>query len=122
MWITQPIASGGKGVISNDSSVATRLLGRSANRPKSIGDRSPIDLGPYLNTGLTQMVVTGAYSPSSASVSIRLEGPNTMTQQQSEGAGKLNCQLNLMVEWPPPRGHQRLNHFYAFDLSTRVGP
>ena len=58
----------------------------------------PIDLGPYLQTGQTQVVVTGTYTPASALVLIHFEGPDTLVQQQTEGAGELNYQLNLVVK------------------------
>lgn len=61
-------------------------------------DLRPIDLGPYLSPGLTQVVVTGTYRPPSASVIIRFEGPTTVAQQQTAGVGELNYQLNLIVE------------------------
>jgi hypothetical protein len=44
------------------------------------------------------VVVTGTYTPASASVLIHFEGPDTLVQQQTEGAGELNYQLNLVVK------------------------
>jgi hypothetical protein len=61
-------------------------------------DLLPLDVSPYLQSGRTEVVITGTYNPVSASALIRFEGPDTLVQQQTAGTGEINYQLNLVVE------------------------
>lgn len=57
-----------------------------------------LDVSPYLNEAITQVTIVGSYSPASASVAIAFNGPNTVVQQQAAGTGRINYQLNLLVQ------------------------
>ncbi|WP_035992894.1 hypothetical protein [Leptolyngbya sp. KIOST-1] len=57
-----------------------------------------IDISPHLNEAITRITIVGSYSPASASVSIAFNGPNTVVQQQTGGTGRINYQLNLLVQ------------------------
>ncbi|MBW4459611.1 hypothetical protein [Nodosilinea sp. FACHB-141] len=57
-----------------------------------------IDVSPYLSEAITRVTIVGSYSPPSASVAIAFNGPNTVVQQQTGGTGRINYQLNLLVQ------------------------
>lgn len=57
-----------------------------------------LDISPYLSESITRVTISGSYSPSSASVAIAFNGPNTVVQQQTGGTGRINYQLNLLVQ------------------------
>ena len=57
-----------------------------------------LDIGPYLGEAITRVIITGSYSPASAAVAIAFNGPNTVVQQQAAGTGRINYQLNLVVQ------------------------
>jgi hypothetical protein len=57
-----------------------------------------LDVSPYLSESITRVTIVGSYSPPSASVAIGFNGPNTVVQQQTGGTGRINYQLNLLVQ------------------------
>lgn len=57
-----------------------------------------LDVSPYLSESITRVTIVGSYSPPSASVAIAFNGPNTVVQQQTGGTGRINYQLNLLVQ------------------------
>jgi hypothetical protein len=57
-----------------------------------------VDLSPYLGESITRVTIVGSYSPASASVAIGFNGPGTVVQQQTGGTGRINYQLNLVVQ------------------------
>ncbi|NJL48669.1 MAG: hypothetical protein HC929_15795 [Leptolyngbyaceae cyanobacterium SM2_5_2] len=57
-----------------------------------------MDLSPYLAQSITDVVIVGTYQPASASVTVTFEGPDTRVQQQAGGTGRVNYQLNLVVD------------------------
>lgn len=57
-----------------------------------------VDVSPYLSESITRVTIVGSYSPASASVAIAFNGPNTVVQQQIGGTGRINYQLNLLVQ------------------------
>ena len=66
---------------------------------QSLGAGSTVlNLSPYLTQPLTTVVIAGTYSPPGGAAAITFEGPNTMVQQQARGTGRVNYQLNLVVE------------------------
>lgn len=59
---------------------------------------SAFDLSPYLTEAATQVVVEAFHTPASAEVSILFEGPDTTVRQSSSGSGRIDYQLNLMLD------------------------
>ncbi|WP_155523477.1 hypothetical protein [Nodosilinea nodulosa] len=57
-----------------------------------------IDVTPYLSESITRITIVGSYSPASGSVAIAFNGPDTVVQQQTGGTGRINYQLNLLVQ------------------------
>jgi hypothetical protein len=57
-----------------------------------------LDISPYLGESMTRVTIVGSYSPASAAVAIAFNGPNTVVQQQVAGTGRMNYQLNLVVQ------------------------
>jgi hypothetical protein len=57
-----------------------------------------LDLGPYLAQSITDVVIVGTYQPASALVTVTFDGPDTKIQQQAGGTGRVNYQLNLVVD------------------------
>ncbi|HSM81545.1 MAG TPA: hypothetical protein VLS96_07660 [Nodosilinea sp.] len=65
----------------------------------SLGTSSDyFDLSPYLSQAVTRVTIVGSYSPATAAAAIAFNGPNTVVQQQSAGTGRINYQLNLVVQ------------------------
>jgi hypothetical protein len=82
-------------------------LGATLQGTLSINGQAPVvlepnstslDLSPYLTQALTDVVIEGTYSPASAAVAITFDGPNTKVQQQAGGTGRVNYQLNLVLD------------------------
>ncbi len=57
-----------------------------------------VDLSPYLAQAITDVVIVGTYEPAAASVTVTFDGPDTRVQQQAGGTGRVNYQLNLVVD------------------------
>ncbi|WP_241392730.1 hypothetical protein [Rippkaea orientalis] len=62
------------------------------------GHDNRMDLSPYLTAGQQRILISGNYSPSNASIKIKLQGKNTYINQEIAGTGQLRQQLIFNIQ------------------------
>jgi hypothetical protein len=65
---------------------------------RSLAPSTTLDLRPYLDQGIVRVLVEGTYGLEETPVVITLDGAGTTVRQQMGQAGRLNYQLNLVVD------------------------
>lgn len=58
---------------------------------------SELNLSPYLSIGQQKVEISAQYSPSTAAVSVEVQGSGNNISQQTSGSGTLNYTLDLNV-------------------------
>ena len=88
-------------VLSINALKATQLNGRLELDGKLLRNLTKrdaeVNLSPYLSKGQHVIILSGSYSPSSASVQVQLNGANTQISQQVSGSGSLNQRFIIEV-------------------------
>ena len=59
---------------------------------------SKLDLSPYLSVGQQKIEISAQYSPSTAAVSVEVQGSGNNISQQTSGSGRLNYTLDLDIQ------------------------
>ncbi|OKH44240.1 hypothetical protein NIES2101_28720 [Calothrix sp. HK-06] len=59
---------------------------------------SKLDLSPYLSVGQQKIEISAQYSPSTAAVSVEIQGSGNNISQQTSGSGTLNYTLDLDIQ------------------------
>jgi hypothetical protein len=83
------------------TSIAKQLSGEISLNGRVIkkltGDRTQIDLAPYLSKGQHRLEIALNYVPNNASIDISFSAPGTNVVQQTSGNGKLRHNLIITV-------------------------
>jgi hypothetical protein len=61
------------------------------------GERTTVNLAPYLSKGTKTIAISGRYQPMRGAVRIEFSGPGNQVSQQSSGSGILNHSLVVTV-------------------------
>jgi hypothetical protein len=61
-------------------------------------DSTRINLSPYLLGAETTVEISGRYQKDATPIAIIFDGPNTLMEQQTDGTGKLDYQLRLVID------------------------
>jgi hypothetical protein len=87
-WLTVSMANG---QLNGQIKIGTKVI-------QSLrGERTTVNLAPYLSKGTKTITISGRYQPMRGAVRIEFSGPGNQVSQQSSGSGILNHSLVVTV-------------------------
>ncbi|MDJ0697021.1 hypothetical protein [Mastigocoleus sp. MO_188.B34] len=64
---------------------------------KLYGNKVEFDLSPHLSVGKNTVEIDARYAPTSSTLDVEVNGPETSVSQQNSGNGVVNSNINIMV-------------------------